>query len=442
MAAPVRLYDAHYIPLPSQGNVYSLAFLQVDRGVTKVLVASLKRKVYSLEYVHDARGVLHPTVNEIPFTYLPEGSEIISIDAFNKSENREEMVVGFAIIKDVDRGDGKTSQYLNIYSDWEPEFGASPLETLAQNWRHVELPFIPYQLQHAVVDINGTLDTCFLLSGSDKTMHLYCEDKPNQSFREEPLEPLFPEFADLPSVVLWTNFYKDIPGLRVTALACECGYIRVSVVDLSLLRVTHVWSTTHDNPVTSVRLFTLGTRLEAPEFVRAALRDPSDLATPADHQPLHLLVTNALMPSAVYSELPLAPGRPPPRRHLLADSDASDVVTCSCVCDINMDSRNELVLGTYGQEILVYSLQGNTWAQIWRHSFSQPLLGVTYVDLIGDGINELVVLTNHGLQVLQHDTREAAALCRQRLETLSGLTSGDLGRLVEAARRPAGQQQP
>ncbi|XP_037073246.1 KICSTOR complex protein kaptin-like [Pollicipes pollicipes] len=329
------------------------------------------------------------------------------------------MVVGFAIIKDVDRGDGKTSQYLNIYSDWEPEFGASPLETLAQNWRHVELPFIPYQLQHAVVDINGTLDTCFLLSGSDKTMHLYCEDKPNQSFREEPLEPLFPEFADLPSVVLWTNFYKDIPGLRVTALACEGGYIRVSVVDLSLLRVTHVWSTTHDNPVTSVRLFTLGTRLEAPEFVRAALRDPSDLATPC---------------------------RPPaaaPAGHQRADAvggvhDASDVVTCSCVCDINMDSRNELVLGTYGQEILVYSLQGNTWAQIWRHSFSQPLLGVTYVDLIGDGINELVVLTNHGLQVLQHDTREAAALCRQRLETLSGLTSGDLARHAYAGRRVPG----
>ena len=60
--------------------------------------------------------------------------------------------------QDVDRADGKTSQYLNIYSDWEPEFGASPLETLAQNWRHVELEFIPYQLQHAVVDISGVLD--------------------------------------------------------------------------------------------------------------------------------------------------------------------------------------------------------------------------------------------------------------------------------------------
>ena len=49
----------------------------------------------------------------------------------------------------------------------------------------------------------------------------------------------------------------------------------------------------------------------------------------------------------------------------------------------------------------MYSAQGQEWVQIWRHGFSQPLLAVTYVDLIGDGINELVVLTNHGLQVMQ-----------------------------------------
>ena len=163
--------------------------------------------------------------------------------------------------------------------------------------------------------------------------------------------------------------------------------MRVSVVSLASLRVTHVWSALHDNPVTSVRLFSLSTRLAAPGFVSAALRDPSDLSVSAGgggggggggdggcgdgggggdgddegggsdntsavtsgREPLHLLVTNALAPSVVYSGLPLADGDPPPRRHTLADSDVSDVVTCSCVCDINMDSRNELVLGTYGQ---------------------------------------------------------------------------------------------
>ena len=49
----------------------------------------------------------------------------------------------------------------------------------------------------------------------------------------------------------------------------------------------------------------------------------------------------------------------------------------------------------------MYNWHGDEWTLIWRHGFSQPLLAVTYVDLIGDGINELVVLTNHGLQVLQ-----------------------------------------
>ena len=127
--------------------------------------------------------------------------------------------------------------------------------------------------------------------------------------------------------------------------------MRVSVVDLASLRVTFVWSATHDNPVTSVRLFSLGARLRPPEFVSAAL-SPRPAAEPADSEDaasLQLLVTNALSPSVVYGALPLSEGEPPPRRHVLANSDVSDVVTCSCVCDINMDARNEVVLGTYGQ---------------------------------------------------------------------------------------------
>ena len=122
------------------------------------------------------------------------------------------------------------------------------------------------------------------------------------------------------------------------------------MVDLARLGTTHTWSELHDNPVTSVRLFSLSTRLAPPQFVSAALRGPAGGSRPAaGAESLQLLVTNALGPSVVYSDLPLKKGDPPPRRHVLADSDISDVVTCSCVCDINMDGRNELVLGTYGQ---------------------------------------------------------------------------------------------
>ena len=42
-----------------------------------------------------------------------------------------------------------------------------------------------------------------------------------------------------------------------------------------------------------------------------------------------------------------------------------------------------------------------------------------------------------GPRVAQHDTREAAALCRRRLETLARLTGGDLSRVAEAALRLA-----
>ena len=44
--------------------------------------------------------------------------------------------------------------------------------------------------------------------------------------------------------------------------------------------------------------------------------------------------------------------------------------------------------------------------------------------------------------VWQHDTREAAALCRRRLETLASLTGGHLSRLAEAALRLASPARP
>ena len=185
-------------------------------------------------------------------------------------------------------------------------------------------------------------------------------------------------------------------GRRVTALACECGYVRVSVVDLACLGTTHMWSELHDNPVTSVRLFSLSTQLAPPPFVSAALPDPDGGSRRAGaddgedggrsaglrrhasgRESLQLLVTNALGPSVVYSDLPLTEGDPPPRRHVLADSDISDVVTCSCVCDINMDGRNELVLGTYGQ------VSGAAWCS-WALAGMRH--GVAWcVALVGDG---------------------------------------------------------
>ena len=52
----------------------------------------------------------------------------------------------------------------------------------------------------------------------------------------------------------------------------------------------------------------------------------------------------------------------------------------------------------------------------WKHSFSDPLFAIDSLDLIGDGLEELIVLTQSGVHVLQHDPNVATQLCIERLK--------------------------
>lgn len=65
------LQNAHFFPLSSQGNIYTLTSLHLANGANKLLVASLRREVICFEYQENATGILVPTAKEISFTYLP-----------------------------------------------------------------------------------------------------------------------------------------------------------------------------------------------------------------------------------------------------------------------------------------------------------------------------------------------------------------------------------
>lgn len=60
---------AHYFPLTSQGNIYSMTKLAVLNSF-KLLIASLKREIICFEYVENAT-LLTPSSKEVLFTYIP-----------------------------------------------------------------------------------------------------------------------------------------------------------------------------------------------------------------------------------------------------------------------------------------------------------------------------------------------------------------------------------
>merc|ERR1719445_2219756 len=249
-----NLLDAHTFSLDFQGNTYSTTTI-TQSHTTKLIVATINRKVFCMELSmsHCARPcgcVVVPQSQEIQFTYIPSGAEIISIDAFNRSTVRNDFVIGVTIIKSVDGG--SPGQYLNIYSDQDSTSETElELDNLAQSCLSLELEFVPYQLSHCRLVEETPVR---LLGGSDRRIHVYAERQVHMYTEVDPSMKL-PEFQDpFPSVPLWTDIRIE-GNVRISATGCECGFLQVTMVEISSCQVLSRFTHEFDGPLTCTRLF-------------------------------------------------------------------------------------------------------------------------------------------------------------------------------------------
>ncbi|XP_039428362.1 LOW QUALITY PROTEIN: KICSTOR complex protein kaptin [Corvus cornix cornix] len=408
-------------------------------GPGGLLAAALKGKVLLFRYLQ-LRPRLRPLAREMQFTYIPVDAEIVSIDSFPKSPPQRGLVVGITFIKD--SGD-KPSPFLNIYCDYEPgcEFD---LDSVAQSCLNLELRFTPFQLCHAQVRVGERLETVFLLSGNDPGIHLYRENPGSHQFEEQPVQLLFPELQDVPSNVLWLDV-QPVPGSghRLSALGCQSGFVRVARVDQDSRAVLQSWSVQLDGPISTVLLFPLPPEPHGGKPGRTR-ENPG----------------KARIRPKIRPEIPLFPWDSPPRRGSrgsleppgeqrpgggrglslrefcrsqailrrglaepleLPGSSGSDAVVCAKVTDVDFDGAAEILLGTYGQELLCYKYFGansggsGQFRPLWARRFPSPLLALEPLDLTGDGLREIAVVCLGGLHVLQHSLEPTARLLRERL---------------------------
>ncbi|KAM7398604.1 hypothetical protein PAMA_006488 [Pampus argenteus] len=396
---------------PSQSNIYGLC----QAGEQELLAATLKGKVVSFRY-QELQHKIRPVAKEVQFTYIPVDAEIVSIDAFNKSPPKRGLVVGITFIKD--SGD-KATPFLNIYCDYEPgsEFN---LESIAQSCLNLELQFTPFHLYHTEVQCDdGGRETVFLLSGHDQRIHLYKENASLHQFEEQPVERLFPELQQLPSNVLWFDVLSIPGGRRLSAFGCQNGCVGLALVKQTGPEVLQSWRVQFDSPVAVVLLFPLSCHTESNQPVGDKR---------VEMEGYNLLVTSTIEMAVVYREVQ---ERGLSHSMCLSESDQWDAVLCALVIDLDFDGQKEVLLGTYGQELLCYKFQATGNGQdgdfqlLWRRSFKSPLLSIIYLDLTGDGLKELAVLTLRGLHILQHSLTCTANLVMERLaRRVSALTAG------------------
>ena len=91
----------------------------------------------------------------------------------------------------------------------------------------------------------------------------------------------------------------------------------------------------------------------------------------------------------------------------------------SCNPELDFDGNQEILIGTYGELVLVYKEDQNSgkWSLKWSKNFNNPVHNIFHLDLTGDGVKDLFLVTLKTVIILQHDYEKVAQIVEKRLET-------------------------
>jgi hypothetical protein len=116
---------------------------------------------------------------------------------------------------------------------------------------------------------------------------------------------------------------------------------------------------------------------------------------------------------------------------VLSGTDSEDCITCSCVCDIDLDGKNEILLGTFGKICFICRMPvgnyqsnsvngltcvGEMFPICRALTLSASAYGVLACDLTNDGLDEIIIATTKGLHIYQLELNEVVKLVENRLE--------------------------
>jgi len=185
-----------------------------------------------------------------------------------------------------------------------------------------------------------------------------------------------------------------------------------------------------DGPISVVRIF--GTRSVQSERAHPSL---GLLPSQDDDTALNLLVAGAVGYALVYCSIEC---HGLGRWQYLENSDRYDSVLCGQAVDVDCDGYNEILLGTYGQELLAYKFYPQApseqilvvplsneeadgeWTDChyrfaWNRSCGEPIYHIALLDITGDGLKELSVTTTNYCHFSQMDINMARFHVLRRL---------------------------
>ncbi|XP_067942116.1 KICSTOR complex protein kaptin-like [Watersipora subatra] len=426
--------EAHFCVLPTgtQSNVYGMSHYSTTTGNSKstcekVLVACLNGDITMFEYVLSDENELKPVNNLFRLQYIPAKAEIVSMDAFTKIDRLtgDPMIVLGVTFDNQSRG--STSIFTAPLRDGENFFDS--LQVATENGIPIDLDGIPCQITHAKIfhRHSGVPTIVFLVSTTCKRVHMFKERRRTQKNtdttykdKESSVGKYFPELSGkLADVLFFLDilYYEDNKK-RMTVAGSQSGRIvcyMVDVINGVILRKTEAKGF---GPVTSVVMFSDEPDVPIPEYLLPLYDHLLPDGERREEPTVHVLVCHALEVASIYRDIKKNGLL---EQITLKDSYNYDSVLCGCVADVDFDGLNEIILGTFGQRILAYKFDSNAPTDeattlLWQHSLQYPIHSLIPLDLTGDGVKDLAVLSMRGLHILQKDINKAAIFLCERLK--------------------------
>ncbi|KAI7900813.1 uncharacterized protein BX663DRAFT_488127 [Cokeromyces recurvatus] len=326
-------------------------------------------------------------------------SEVIAIDAVEATINDKiKLFIALAVAEKIGEEEEQQTEdstnlsyslhiYGNMNSDTKP-FLEQALFEIGNSSQIIPLHAAPMQISHVQIEYEGRLQIAFLLTSMDGIIHLYTQSAETNQFIELPSSIFFPllgKISNHRTNILFMHILDRPNGKRVICAGGQNGELFLGFYDEKGKEVKshaiRIFS-----PITSVLIFQ----------PRA-----SNIITPEDK--LHLVVTCAIEQAIVYQSIEtdgLSTSRALPL------SGNFDSVLCSHVMDVDWDGDKEILIGTYGRQVLIYKQVAGTqlYTVLWKKQFAYPIYRMSNLDLNRDGLDELIVTTMYGVHVFQQQS--------------------------------------
>jgi len=206
------------------------------------------------------------------------------------------------------------------------------------------------------------------------------------------------------------NNYKK----RVSFYGCETGYSMLAIVDSEKNQILYCFAELYLSPVTVVQLFNIYNRTVK---VGDLISDSTDHYIP-DYDTVNEKEQVCLLVAAECAVVYMNVLENNLECAITLTNSINTLIVTSLIADINFDSKNEILLGTYKHYILSYVYENDTWEEQQKLDIRHPVYTICYLDINGEGVNDMVVMSGRGIHIFKHEPKDLILLLQERLKTL------------------------